>query len=157
MSRLQRSQPVSMRETPGADVVITRVESGGLAESVTITNRGQLDQPLTGWDLASLHGVEVYAFPEGTVLPARGQLTVLSGDVAQSPGPRRFLWERANTLNNRSDTVLLFDNQGHEVSRFTYPRPTIREERKPKRKILVRELDGYHLRDWDDLIPPGKD
>lgn len=157
MSKLQRAQPVSMRESPGADVVITKVESGGLAESVTITNRGQLDQPLTGWALASLHGVEVYPFPEGTVLPAGGQLTVLSGEAAPAPGGRELLWERANTLNNRSDTVLLFDSQGQEVSRFTYPRPTVREERKPKLKILVRELDGYHLRDWDDLIPPGKD
>ncbi len=158
MSTPRGSVPVSMHQVPGADLVIASVQANGPSEVITVANRGELDQPLSGWALASLHGIEVFQFPDGTVLPSRGQLRIVSGEGSlPAGGPRDLLWMRQNVWNNRSDTVFLFDNQGREVSRFMYPRPTIREERRPKLKILARELDGYHLRDWDDVVPPGKD
>ena len=151
------SRPTVMHEVPGADLVIDEVHADSSSEYVSIVNRGQIDQPLTGWVLASLHGLEVFQFPEGTVLPARGRLRVLSGEGAGPASQRDLLWTRQSVWNNRSDTAFLFDDRGHEVTRFTYPRPTVRESRVPKRKILMRERDGYHLQDWDELVPPGKD
>lgn len=146
-----------MQKAPGADPVIDEVNANRAAEYVSIANRGEIDQPLTGWALGSLHGLEVFVFPEGTVLPARGRIRVLSGEGARVTSEGDLLWTRQNVWNNRSDTVFLFDNRGHEVNRLSYPRPTVRESRVPKRKILVRERDGYHLQDWDELVPPGRD
>ncbi len=145
---------VRMHETPGAVVVIDDVQPGGLVESVTIANRGQIDQPLTGWALASLHGLGVYSFPEGTVLRWGQRIRVLSGEEARAAGQGDLVWTRESIWSNRSDTVLLFDDAGREVTRRTYPRPTIREDRVPKRKLLVLERDGYHLEDWSDANPP---
>ncbi|MGQ9683034.1 MAG: lamin tail domain-containing protein [Anaerolineae bacterium] len=151
----QRSQPIVMAQTPGARVAIDDVRADGPAESVTIVNHGQIDQPLAGWALASLHGMEVFVFPEDTVLTAGHAVRVLSGEGAQVTGRSDLLWTRDSIWSNRSDTVLLFDGLGHEVARRTYPRPTVRQARVPKRKVLLRDRDGYHLVDWDDADPPA--
>jgi len=150
------AQPVEMHQTQGADVIIAEVHAdGGPTEYVTIVNRGTVDQPLTGWAIASMHGLGVFSFPAGTVLPAGGMLRILSGEGAQALGRGDLVWVQENVWSNRSDTVLLFDLQGHEVARRTYPRPTIRENRVPKRKMLVRERAGYRLVDWDEADPPA--
>lgn len=153
----RRSSPTSMRETPGADLFIADVRADGLTEYVAIGNRGEIDQPLTGWALASLHGQEVFEFPAGAVVPAGGEVRVLSGEQARAASAHDFLWVRENVWSNRSDTVLLFDQKGHEVTRFTYPRATIRESRRPKLKILDQDREGYYLRDWDERIPQDRD
>jgi len=147
------SRPVEMPETPGADVAITEVHANGLVEWVVVANRGEISQPLTGWALASLHGFAVFLFPPGTVLEPGAQLRVLSGEGAVPASPQDLLWVRESVWSDRSDTVLLFDNLGREVARLSYPRPTVREERVPKRKILVLDRSGYHLEDWDEEIP----
>jgi len=151
------SKPLVMHRAPGAEIAITEIHADGSTEYITIANRGWIDQPLSGWLLASLHGQELFRFPEGTVLGPGQQIRVLSGEEAQATAPEEILWVRQNVWSNRSDTVILFDNEGHEVARHTYPRPTIREERNPKLKILIRDLDGYHIQNWDDLVPPGRD
>lgn len=157
MSEPRRSSPTSMREAPGADLFIDDVRADGLSEYVAIGNRGEIDQPLTGWALASLHGQEVFEFPAGAVVPPGGEVRVLSGEQASPASARDLLWVRENVWSNRSDTVLLFDQKGHEVHRFTYPRATIRENRRPKLKILDRDRAGFHLRDWDERIPQDRD
>jgi len=146
-----------MRKVPGADVVIEGVSADEFEEAVTIANRGQIDQPLTGWALATLHGGQVFEFPAGTFLPPGGQVRVLSGEQARPAGRNEFLWSREYLWSNESDTALLFDEKGHEVSRFTYPRPTLRENRRPRRKILDQDREGFHLRDWDELLPQDRD
>lgn len=156
MSQTRGSRPVEMHETAGADVTIGEVHAdGGPTEHVTIVNRGTVDQPLTDWAIASLHGLGVFSFPAGTVLPAGGMLRILSGEGARAVGRGELLWTQESIWSNRSDTVLLFDLQGHEVARLAYPRPTIRENRVPKRKVLIRERAGYRLADWDDVDPPA--
>ncbi len=157
MTHLRGSKPTSMREAPGADVVIDEVYADGLSEHVAIANRGELHQPLTGWALASLHGLEVFEFPDGSFLPPAEQVRVLSGEQAQPASPQDLLWVRQSIWSNRSDTVLLFDQKGHEVNRFTYPRATIRENRRPKLKILDHDREGFHLRDWDEVLPQDRD
>ncbi len=157
MGKRRSTTPTAMHETQGADLAITRVRVDSEAEEVVIANRGELDQPLTGWALASLHGLEVFRFPEGTVVQAGGEVRVVSGEGARARPPDELLWTQDSVWSNRSDTALLFDNLGHEVDRFAHPRPTIREKRVPKLKILVEDRDGYHLQDWDELVEPGKD
>lgn len=157
MTNLRGSKPVSIHETPGADIVIDGVSADGLSESVTIANRGEIDQPLTGWALANLHGEQVFQFPDGATLPPGGQVRVLSGEQARPASGNEFLWSRENIWSNRSDTALLFDQKGHEVNRFTYPRPTLRENRRPKLKILDQDREGFHLRDWDEALPQDRD
>jgi hypothetical protein len=151
------SSPTTMREAPGADLVIDEVRADGFTEEVTIVNRGQIDQPLTGWALVSLHGEEVFRFPDGAVVPPGGRVRVLSGEQARPTSPHDLVWARQNIWSNRSDTALLFDQVGHEVSRFTYPRATVRSERRPKLKILDQDREGYRLRDWDELLPQDRD
>ncbi len=153
MGKARPSRPVEMAETPGADVAITEVHADGLEEWVIVTNRGQISQPLSGWALASLHGFAVFLFPPGTVLDPGSQVRVLSGEGAAPTSAQDLLWVRESVWSDRSDTVLLFDNLGREVARLSYPRPTIREERIPKRKMLVLDRSGYHLEDWDDEVP----
>ncbi|HOG47758.1 MAG TPA: lamin tail domain-containing protein [Anaerolineae bacterium] len=157
MSSVRGSRPTMMRETPGADLVIDDVQAGGLTESVVITNRGELDQPLTGWALVSLHGEEVFQFPDGTTVPPGGQVRVLSGEQAQPASDRDLVWTQQHVWSNRSDTALLFDHKGHEVNRFTYPRATIRANRRPKLKILDQDREGFYLRDWDETLPQDRD
>ncbi len=157
MSNLRSSKPTSMREASGADLFIADVQADGLSEEVAIVNRGRIDQPLAGWALASLHGQEVFEFPDGAVLPPGGRVRILSGEQARPASQYDFLWVRENVWSNRSDTALLFDAKGHEVSRFAYPHSTIREKRRPKLKILDQDREGYHLRDWDELEPQDRD
>lgn len=157
MTKPRGSTPVSLRETPGADVVIDGVSADGLVESVTVANRGEIDQPLTGWALATLHGGQVFQFPDGTILPAGGEVRVLSGEQARPGASNELLWSNESLWSDHSDTALLFDPKGHEVSRMAYPRPTLRENRRPRRKILDQDRDGYHLRDWDELLPQDRD
>lgn len=147
-------EPMYMPQGPGADVVIDEVHADGLVEYVDIENRGQIDQPLTGWALASLHGGEVFRFPAGEIISPGKHLRVLSGEQAPAGSGQNLLWKRESIWSNRSDTALLFDNRGREVSRRTYPRATIREARKPKLKVLVQERDGDHLRDADQVYQP---
>jgi hypothetical protein len=154
VSNPRRSRPIAEAEVSGADVVIDDVHADGVSEYVTVINRGSMDQPLTDWALVSLHGIDVYLFPPGLVLSAGGSVRVVSGEVAESTAPGDLVWMRQSIWSNRSDTALLFDNLGHEVTRFTYPRATIRENRKPKLKILIREIDGFHLYDWDEVTTP---
>ncbi|MDI7278104.1 MAG: lamin tail domain-containing protein [Anaerolineae bacterium] len=154
MGEARRSRPVVMPETPGADVAITEVRAEGSLEYVTITNRGQIAQPLSGWALASLRGLAVFLFPEDTVLEPGAELRVLSGEAAAAGSAGTLVWTRESIWSDRSDTVLLFDSLGREVARRAYPRPTIREERVPKRKILVLDRSGYYLEDWDEEVPP---
>ena len=153
MSKAGSSQPIIAAQMPGADLAIDEVRADGLTESVTIANHGQIDQPLTGWAVASLHGTAVFNFPEDTYLAAGRTLRILSGEAAQAGGRNDLLWTRESIWSNRSDTVLLFDGLGHEVARHTYPRPTIRQPRVPKRKVLLHDRDGYRLLDWDEAGP----
>lgn len=157
MGKPRDSSPLSIRQVPGASLVIDNVAADGLTESVTVANRGTIDQPLTGWALATLHGGQVFQFPDGATLRPGGTVRVLSGEQAQPASPGEFLWVREAIWSNRADTALLFDQKGHEVNRRTYPRPTLRENRRPKLKILDQDREGYHLRDWDEVLPQDRD
>ncbi len=143
-----------MPATPGAELVISDVSAEGLIEAVTIANRGHIDQPLSGWALASLHGGDVFTFPDGAIIGPGRRIRVVSGEQAQVQLPGDLVWDRRSIWSDRSDTALLFDNLGREVNRLSYPRPAIRGDRVPKRKMLIQRPDGYHLADWDDEIPP---
>jgi len=122
------AQPVEMHQTQGADVIIAEVHAdGGPTEYVTIVNRGTVDQPLTGWAIASMHGLGVFSFPAGTVLPAGGMLRILSGEGAQALGRGDLVWVQENVWSNRSDTVLLLTSRDTRWHGAPIPaRPSVR-------------------------------
>ena len=57
-----------MKQVEGARVRVKEVRNDGKAETVVIANEGHVDQPLTGWTLVSLQGIQVFRFDDGTVL-----------------------------------------------------------------------------------------
>lgn len=86
----KRTHNTRVPELRGAKPRIDRVEADSAHEVVTITNKGQIAQPLTEWILASLRGPYFFRFPKGTILLAGDQLLVHSGPEA-SPSSKRNL------------------------------------------------------------------
>ena len=79
---------------------------------ITLANRGG-DCDLSGWYLYSDRGNELYAFPEGTVIPANGTLTV---GTRTSDGDYDLLWNDKKVIHkSKTDTLMLFDAFGRFV------------------------------------------
>ena len=150
--RRSSSRPTPMKELEGAKIRIREVVNDGLSEAVVIANEGHMDQPLTGWALASLKGLRVFRFPDGFVLPPGGTVTV-DGQVISREGvrhepPKALGWTDEAVWNNRGDIAVLFDYQGEEVDRYAYPASIADRVARLRRKRLYRGDDGgYRLED----------
>lgn len=85
-------------------------------ESVTIKNNSTDSVDLAGWTLLSERGEQSFLFPDNTVLPPGGYVTVVSGpDAIAADGV--LIWTDKNIWNNDGDPAVLFNTQGIEVSR----------------------------------------
>jgi hypothetical protein len=116
----KRSQFIRVPVLQGAKPLIDHVEADSAHEIVTITNEGQIAQPLTGWILASLRGPYFFPFPKGTILLSDDQLLIHSGPEA-SPSPKSGLfWCRERRWNSKGDVAVLFGMNGDEVDRYWY-------------------------------------
>jgi len=122
--------------------LLLEVKNEGLSESAEVRNDGTVEQPLTGWALVSLHGTEVFRFPDGLVLGRGRVVTITSGDGVRHEPPDVHGWTDEQVWNNRGDMALLFDHEGEEVARYAYRR-TSRGARVP-RQVLRRDEDGTY-------------
>jgi hypothetical protein len=123
----QTSQIVSVGQLKGAKLRIKAVKNEGLQEYVTIINRGTVAQPMSGWVLASLRGQAFYPFPDDLMFGPGMVVEVQSGQLE----PRKthkdrdvfenLLWTIGQVWNNHSDTAILFDANGLEIDRHSYP------------------------------------
>ena len=92
------------------DLYIAEVVPGD--DLVTVANPGP-DCDLTGWYLHSDRGDELFAFPEGYVLPANAAVTVCT---RSSDGGYDLLWDDKKVVHpSKTDVVALYDGWGRPV------------------------------------------
>ncbi len=123
-----RTEVCVTRRRPVADVRIARVvpnpdsdlNGDGIHdvrddEAVTLVNAGDADADLSGWSLADNVGKR-FSFPQGYVLAAGDTVTVYGGAAGELFAPRTL------GLNNRGDTLRLFDVRGGEIDVVSWTR-----------------------------------
>jgi hypothetical protein len=147
----QTSQIVSVGQLQGAKMKIKAVTNDGLQEYVTIINLGTVAQPMSGWVLASLRGQAFYPFPDDLIFEPDMVVEVQSGQlVLKNPHNERDVWAVLHwtidqVWNNHSDTAILFDANGMEIDRLSYPHERVMGSSANRRKILVRHNDGFEI------------
>ena len=144
---------VQTGQLDGAKIKIEAIQNDGLQEFVTIINRGTVGQPLTGWVLASLRGQAFYPFPEDLILRPNWIIVVYSGQEEPKNAQRDqviqagLLWSTKQVWNNHSDTAVLFDVNGLEIDRYSYPHKRVTGSSANRRKVLRRKEDGFVIGD----------
>jgi len=142
------SQIVRAGQLKGAKLKIKAVKNDGLQESATIINRGTVVQPMSGWVLASLRGQAFYPFPDDLMFEPGMIVKVQSG--LQEPNDKRgvwlnLLWTVEQVWNNRGDIAILFDANGLEVDRHSYPHERVMGSGANRRKVLIRNDNGFEI------------
>ena len=133
-----------MKLVDGARICVKEVRNDGKSEAVVIANEGHVEQPLTGWTLVSLHGVQVFRFEDGMVLRPGAPITVTSGEGVKHKPPAVFGWTDQTVWSNRGDVALVFDYEGGEVCRFAYPASRAEQAARLPKQVLVRDEDGTY-------------
>ena len=149
----QISQIVRIGQLMGAKLNIKTVNNDGMQEYAAIINRGTVAQPMSGWVLASLRGQAFYPFPDDLIFQPGMVVKVQSGQ--QEPKKttnERGVWENLFLLwtveqvwNNRGDIAILFDANGLEVDRHSYPHERVMGSGAIRRKVLVRSKNGFEI------------
>jgi hypothetical protein len=142
---------VRIGQLKGAKLKIKAVKNDGLQEYVTIMNRGTVVQPMSGWVLASLRGQAFYPFPDDLLFEPGMIVKVQSGQ--QEPKKEQKDWDLLENLfwtigqvwNNHSDTAILFDANGLEIDRLSYPHERVKGSSAYRRKILIRHDGGFEI------------
>lgn len=99
-------------------VYIASVNLGGSVESIVIKNGTGNAVNLSDWKLVSETGGQEYIFPQGTEIPAKGKLKIVSGRGAKGNKPGVILWNNSYIWNNDGDPAVLYNSSGQLVSRF---------------------------------------
>lgn len=103
-------QYVNIDAPMNAGVAIEVVVPG--EDLIALENTGA-DCDMTGWSLYSDRGDELYAFPDGYVLPAGGSVTV---GTRSSDGDFDLLWDDKKVVHkSKSDNFTLYDAFGRAV------------------------------------------
>ena len=145
------SQVVCAGQLKGAKLKIKAVKNDGLQEYVTIINRGTVVQPMSGWVLASLRGQAFYPFPDDLMIEPGIIVEVQSGQLEPKKTLKDrdvwadLLWTIGQVWNNHSDTAILFDANGLEIDRLSYPHERVMGSSANRRKILVRNEAGFEI------------
>ena len=142
---------VRIGQLKGAKLRIKAVKNDGLQEYASIINRGTVAQPMSGWVLASLRGQVFYPFPDDLMLEPGMIVKIQSGQQEpQQTHPDRgvwasLLWTIDQVWNNRGDTAILFDANGLEIDRHSYPHERVMGSSSNRRKVLVRNDNGFEI------------
>ncbi len=145
------SQIVRIGQLQGAKIKIKAVKNDGLHEYVTIINRGTVTQPMSGWVLASLRGQAFYPFTDDLMLEPGMIVKIQSGQLEPKEKQKdrgalkNLLWTIGQVWNNNSDTAILFDANGLEIDRLSYPNERVTGSSANSRKILVEGADGFEI------------
>jgi hypothetical protein len=147
----QTSQIVSVGQLQGAKMKIKAIKNDGLQEYVTIINLGTVAQPMSGWVLASLRGQAFYPFPDDLISEPDMVVEVQSGQLELKNAPNErdvwavLYWTIDQIWNNHSDTAILFDANGLEINRLSYPHERVMGSSANRRKILISNNDGFEI------------
>lgn len=145
------SQIVRIGQLQGAKIKIKAVKNDGLHEYVTIVNRGTVTQPMSGWVLASLRGQAFYPFTDDLMLEPGMVVKVESGQLEPKEKQKdqgalkKLLWTIGQVWNNHSDTAILFDANGLEIDRLSYPYERATGSSANHRKILIKGEGGFEI------------
>ncbi len=89
-------------------------------EFIELYNTAETAIDLTGWTLADADQ-DRHAFPQGTIIPARGSLVVFGGGTLTSiPGVVQTATTGSLSLDDGGDTVTLKDASGAVIKTVTY-------------------------------------
>ncbi len=143
----QTSQIISVGQLQGAKIKIKAVKNDGLQEYVTIINRGTVAQPMSRWVLASLRGKAFYPFPDDLIIEPGMIVEIQSGQLIKKTLDTwtNLLWTIGQVWNNHSDTAVLFDANGFEIDRLSYPHKRVMGSSANRRKILKHNKDGFEI------------
>lgn len=147
----QISQIVRIGQLKGAKLKIKAVKNDGLQEYAAIINRGTVAQPMSGWVLASLRGQTFYPFPDDLMFEPGMIVKVQSGQQEPKETNNKrgvwadLLWTVEQVWNNRGDIAILFDANGLEVDRHSYPHERVMGSGSNRRKVLVRNDNGFEI------------
>jgi len=142
---------VRIGQVKGAKLKIKAVKNDGLQEYVTIINRGTVVQPMSGWVLASLRGQAFYLFPDDLLFEPGMIVKVQSGQQELKKEQKdwdlleNLFWTIDQVWNNHSDTAILFDANGLEIDRLSYPHERVKGSSAYRRKILIRHDGGFEI------------
>ena len=145
------SQIVRMGQLQGAKIKIKAVKNDGLHEYVAIINRGTVAQPMSGWVLASLRGQAFYSFTDDLMFEPDMIVKVQSGQLEPNATQeergalKKLLWTIGQVWNNHSDTAILFDANGLEIDRHSYPYERVMGSSANRRKILIDGDGGFEI------------
>lgn len=154
------SQVVRMGQLKGAKIKIKEVKNDGLHEYVSIVNRGTVTQPMSGWVLASLRGHAFYPFTGDLMLEPGMIVKVQSGQLESKATQeewgalKKLLWTIGQVWNNHGDTAILFDANGLEIDRLSYPHERAMGSSANRRKVLVGSDGGFKI--VNDSPPKSK-
>jgi len=147
----QTAQIVSAGQLKGAKLKIKAVKNDGLQEYVTIINRGTVVQPMSGWVLASLRGEAFYSFPDDLMFEPGMIVEVQSGQLEPKKTHKdrdvlkNLFWTIGQVWNNHIDTAILFDANGLEIDRHSYPGERVNRSSAYHRKNLIHNDDGFEI------------
>ncbi len=142
---------VRIGQLKGAKLKIKAVKNDGLQEYVTLINRGTVAQPMSGWVLASLRGQAFFPFPEDLMFEPGMIVKIESGQLEPKKELKKWdilenlFWTISQIWNNHSDTAILFDANGLEIDRLSYPHERVNGSSAYHRKILIRNDDGFEI------------
>jgi hypothetical protein len=144
------SQIIRTGQLKGAKLKIKAVENNGLQESLTLINNGMVAQPMSGWVLASLRGQVFYSFPDDLIFEPGMVMVVQSGQQESKKQNDQgiwvnLLWTINQVWNNHSDTAILFDANGLEIDRHSYPHKRVMGSSANHRKILMQNDNGFEI------------
>ena len=154
------SQIIRIGQLQGAKIKIKAVKNDGLHEYVTIVNRGTVAQPMSGWVLASLRGQAFYPFTDDLMFEPDMIVKVQSGQLEPNATQeergalKKLLWTIGQVWNNHSDTAILFDANGLEIDRHSYPYERVMGSSANRRKILMDGDGGFKI--VNDSLPRSK-
>jgi phage tail sheath protein FI len=109
--------------TPISDLRITSLQYSGRDRYVQIANDGAAAQDMTGWQLHSVVGDQLYTFPSGYVLNAGASVLVHSVPEANrktNNRPTDLEWATSYIWNNDGDTAELRDPSRTVVYSYRY-------------------------------------
>jgi hypothetical protein len=137
------SSVVQNGQLEGAEITIEAIHNDGLQESITIINNGTVVQPMSGWVLASLRGQVFYQFPDDLLIRPGMNLVLYSGQQELQKVPsqhdvwRELFWTTDQVWNNHGDIAILFDANGQEIDRYSYPHKRVLGSSANRRKVLL--------------------
>ena len=109
-------KPTTTTAQPNDLPKVSIISKDLVGEKVVIKNNDTVDIDMSGWELVSVKGNQIFKFPDGFILKKGQTVTITSGPEAYDDPPKVLKWPTGNVWNNGGDPAELRDNKGRVVS-----------------------------------------